>query len=47
MWPEDSEGHRIEEGLIVLYDFFGLYLEDADRRVNSCNNSVQDVLVEG
>jgi hypothetical protein len=46
-WPEDSEGFRIEEGLIVLHEFFRLYLQDANTRVNSCHDTVRDALVEG
>jgi hypothetical protein len=46
-WPEDSEGFRVEEGLIVLHEFFRRYLQDANTRVNSCHDTVRDALVEG
>lgn len=46
-WPEGSEGYHIEEGLRVLYNFFGQYLRDANTRVNSCNDAVRDALVAG
>ena len=46
-WPEDSEGFHVEEGLIVLHEFFRLYLQDANTRVNSCHDTVRDALVEG
>jgi hypothetical protein len=47
MWPEGSEGYRVEEGLGVLYNFLGQYLRDANTRVNSCNDAVRDALVAG
>jgi hypothetical protein len=46
-WPDDSEGFHIEEGLIVLHEFFRRYLQDANTRVNSCHDTVRDALVEG
>jgi hypothetical protein len=46
-WPEESEGFHVEEGLIVLHNFFRLYLQDANTRVNSCHGTVRDALVEG
>ena len=46
-WPEDSEGFNVEEGLIVLHNFFRLYLRDANTRVNSCHDTIRDALVEG
>jgi hypothetical protein len=45
-WPEDSEGFHVEEGLTVLHEFFRLYLQDANTRVNSCHGTVRDALVE-
>jgi hypothetical protein len=44
-WPEDSEGYQIEEGLLVLSEFFRLYLLTADTRVNSCHDTVRDEIV--
>jgi hypothetical protein len=46
-WPEDSEGFNVEEGLIILHNFFRLYLRDANTRVNSCHDTIRDALVEG
>lgn len=47
LWPEESEGYNVEEGLTVLYHFFSLYLEDANTRMNSCHGSARDALVAG
>ena len=44
-WPDDSEGHCIEEGLLVLSNFFRLYLLTANTRVNSCHETVRDEIV--
>ena len=44
-WPENSEGYRVEEGLMILSSTLRLYLSTADTRVNSCHESVRDAIV--
>jgi hypothetical protein len=44
LWPEGSEGHHIEAGLVVLYAFVISYLQDANTRVNSSHKSLRKAI---
>jgi hypothetical protein len=44
LWPEGSEGRRIEEGLLVLYHFIVTYIQDANTRVNGSHKSLRKAI---
>lgn len=46
-WPEGSEGRLIEEGLMILLKFVGIYLIDANSKVNDCNDTLRDAITAG
>jgi hypothetical protein len=47
MWPNDSEGWRIECGLLGLYSFLAEYLWHANCRVNACDDLIRVGLTAG
>ena len=44
LWPEGSEGRRIEEGLLILYNFIVTYIQDANTRVNGSHKSLRKAI---
>lgn len=47
MWDRGTQGYMIEEGLMAFYRLFGLYMEDGNNRMNSCDDVVRENLVTG
>lgn len=47
LWPKDSEGASIEEGLVVVSQFLTVYLREADSRVNGCHDMVRQAITNG